>query len=214
MRESFLAPIPAGIHSCDPAQMRIDCPLNHPPRAHAAPPSYSGTILRVRPRRLWLLGFLNWGCTGTCSLTVIAWAVSTLCTPVYQHRMGATACSWTLARGTLFLDCLYWPPGTRSTDFEHQFAGRHFLPGYQRVEPTSCFPNVSNPIIFTNAWLPLWIPFVLTAIPAALLWWRDRLPPHGNCQNCGYNLTGNISGICSECGTPIGDADRRNSPVP
>jgi hypothetical protein len=25
----------------------------------------------------------------------------------------------------------------------------------------------------------------------------------GHCQSCGYNLTGNISGICPECGTPI-----------
>jgi len=27
-----------------------------------------------------------------------------------------------------------------------------------------------------------------------------RYPP-GHCQACGYNLTGNVSGICSECGT-------------
>ncbi len=26
--------------------------------------------------------------------------------------------------------------------------------------------------------------------------------PHGHCQSCGYNLTGNLSGICPECGTP------------
>ena len=23
------------------------------------------------------------------------------------------------------------------------------------------------------------------------------------CTNCGYNLTGNVSGICPECGTPV-----------
>ena len=26
----------------------------------------------------------------------------------------------------------------------------------------------------------------------------------GHCQRCGYNLAGNVSGICPECGTPIG----------
>lgn len=26
-----------------------------------------------------------------------------------------------------------------------------------------------------------------------------RIPP-GHCQKCGYNLTGNISGVCPECG--------------
>ncbi len=30
----------------------------------------------------------------------------------------------------------------------------------------------------------------------------DRPHPPGHCKNCGYNLTGNVSGICPECGTP------------
>lgn len=30
---------------------------------------------------------------------------------------------------------------------------------------------------------------------------RRRIPPHC-CQRCGYNLTGNVSGICPECGSP------------
>lgn len=25
----------------------------------------------------------------------------------------------------------------------------------------------------------------------------------GHCKKCGYNLTGNVSGICSECGTSV-----------
>lgn len=36
--------------------------------------------------------------------------------------------------------------------------------------------------------------------------YRYRLPFDQRgifCQSCGYNLTGNVSGICSECGTPI-----------
>lgn len=27
--------------------------------------------------------------------------------------------------------------------------------------------------------------------------------PPGHCKQCGYNLTGNVSGNCSECGTPL-----------
>jgi len=27
--------------------------------------------------------------------------------------------------------------------------------------------------------------------------------PKGHCRKCGYNLTGNVSGICPECGEPI-----------
>jgi len=49
--------------------------------------------------------------------------------------------------------------------------------------------------------VPLWIPLLLTAFPTAWLWHRDRqrIRP-GCCLRCGYDLTGNLSGVCSECG--------------
>ena len=51
--------------------------------------------------------------------------------------------------------------------------------------------------------LPLWIPFVLIGGTTLLLFWcdRHRIPPCC-CQSCGYNLTGNVSGSCPECGEP------------
>ena len=52
----------------------------------------------------------------------------------------------------------------------------------------------------STVFVPLWMPFVLLALPTAFLWHRDRRPPKGHCQGCGYDLTGNVSGICSECG--------------
>jgi hypothetical protein len=54
--------------------------------------------------------------------------------------------------------------------------------------------------------VPLWIPFVSFAIPTAFLWYLDRRRTQpGNCSICNYNLTGNTSGICPECGTPIAE---------
>jgi hypothetical protein len=51
---------------------------------------------------------------------------------------------------------------------------------------------------------PLWIPFLLAAIPTGFFWWRDRRGiSSGHCQRCGYDLTGNVNGWCPECGTPI-----------
>jgi hypothetical protein len=52
--------------------------------------------------------------------------------------------------------------------------------------------------------LTCWIPLVVVAIPTALLWHRDRRAhPAGHCRTCGYNLTGNVSGRCPECGEVI-----------
>jgi hypothetical protein len=37
---------------------------------------------------------------------------------------------------------------------------------------------------------------------------RRNLFPIGCCQGCGYNLTGNVSGICPECGTQVSEAEK------
>lgn len=59
--------------------------------------------------------------------------------------------------------------------------------------------------VFTEqtALIPLWIAFVLFFVPSLLAWRRSRKPPPSFCQKCGYNLTGNVSGVCPECGTEI-----------
>ncbi len=47
-----------------------------------------------------------------------------------------------------------------------------------------------------------WIwPFM--AALTAMLWLKDRRVRWPYCPSCRYNLTGNVSGICSECGTPV-----------
>ena len=56
----------------------------------------------------------------------------------------------------------------------------------------------------TSVWiitLPLWVPLLAIAIPTAWLWRRDRRHPPGRCRKCGYDLTGNVTGVCSECAT-------------
>ncbi len=52
-------------------------------------------------------------------------------------------------------------------------------------------------------WLPIWAPLLVIAVPTAMLFWRDRrrIAP-GHCRKCDYNLRGNVSGVCPECGTP------------
>ncbi len=58
---------------------------------------------------------------------------------------------------------------------------------------------------------PIWVPFLLLAtyptvafIRGPLRLWRRRNT--GHCLRCGYDLTGNESGVCPECGTEVRDA--------
>jgi hypothetical protein len=58
--------------------------------------------------------------------------------------------------------------------------------------------------------IPLWIPLVLMLAGTALLLWRTRSsPPAGHCQTCGYDLTGNVSGRCPECGVQVHPVSER-----
>lgn len=52
--------------------------------------------------------------------------------------------------------------------------------------------------------LPLEIPLFVAGLVTAFLWWvdRTRFRP-GHCRSCDYDLTGNVSGRCPECGTAI-----------
>jgi hypothetical protein len=48
---------------------------------------------------------------------------------------------------------------------------------------------------------PLWIILVVLTIPVLALGRNPRrLPLPGHCCRCNYDLTGNVSGVCPECG--------------
>ena len=59
----------------------------------------------------------------------------------------------------------------------------------------------------TRTWIM--VPFRALAIAFLILpaiWCiplARRRPRDGTCKTCGYNLTGNTSGVCPECGTPV-----------
>jgi len=57
---------------------------------------------------------------------------------------------------------------------------------------------------YTILVVPLSFLLFLTGSATAWLFHRDRrhIPPN-HCPRCGYNLTGNTTGLCSECGTAI-----------
>lgn len=68
---------------------------------------------------------------------------------------------------------------------------------------------------------PIWLPGIaFAAFPCLLLLKRIRRAKRtraGFCPSCGYNLTGNVTGTCSECGASIRRPDApapEETPVP
>ena len=51
--------------------------------------------------------------------------------------------------------------------------------------------------------IPLWLPLAAIGATTYYAWRRGRRHPPGHCAQCGYNLTGNTSGTCPECGRAV-----------
>lgn len=56
---------------------------------------------------------------------------------------------------------------------------------------------------YTALSIPLWIPTLAAAIAALVLHSQGRVAHRGRCRFCDYDLTGNTSGICPECGGSV-----------
>ena len=52
----------------------------------------------------------------------------------------------------------------------------------------------------TEVVVPLWFGAFSFGLPTIILWFGDRRRAPGLCIKCGYDLRGNASGVCPECG--------------
>ena len=158
------------------------------------------------PTRFRIRHILKWAGVGVCSLILGVWFASSFFVVGYRDYEGiddgieaniwwgfvvggGEVCVWT--RNAYFYPSS-WESGWRIRQEEN------ISPGF--IMPSSCHQATGS----MNLDVPLWLPFLFFALPTCLLVWRDRtcIPP-GHCLSCGYNHTGNVSGICSECGTMI-----------
>ena len=75
-----------------------------------------------------------------------------------------------------------------------------YLAAFRQVTPVPTLDSIILPYVTIAAFTVSGGLFVLSF---AQLWREWRRKPFGHCQKCGYNLTGNTSGVCPECGRSI-----------
>jgi len=157
---------------------------------------------RSRTRRV-----LKWIGTLLCALVCAAFAVSLRYTFVFElrrdlgvaQRAGIIMFRWphpNMPRGgspRLDVITLRTPPLV------------FWMPRYRAPKDHGPLPMVSSMSRYTGGSLsiPHWLILLVLAIPTVMFWQADRPKPEGRCAGCGYDLTGNVSGICPECGTPV-----------
>ena len=136
--------------------------------------------------------YYKWGGLVVSILLAVAWAASLLISVIASYGR---------------LHVAFGSGGFGFSVCEYPLETRFYLPGADSIRwlPTIGpqrwgLPDPSNRSITFAAYFPFWCLFPLAAIPTVILWRRDRKIPPGQCQTCGYDLTGNTTGVCSECG--------------
>ena len=144
-------------------------------------------IERYRPRRA-----LKWAGTVAC-LLILAGFLTTLRWPYIAMNFPRTSVG--LSDGSFYVEWGLMLEPAGSPPFEvYPSQGWVSLSDYALIARWGS----AGPVRFATC--PLWIPFVLLGIPAAILWRLDRRRSTAGACRCGYDLTGNTSGRCPECG--------------
>jgi hypothetical protein len=149
-------------------------------------------IRAVRSRPYTSAGLLRQFSVVLTLALLVLWIASMLV------RVGVREAGWIvlLQRGCVYV---WTQPATADAGW-----GFAWQPSAPRWLPNA-FPGMTaRGSAVWRGWLPLWIPLVLVATPTGFSLWLARRPRGpGRCAGCGYDLTGNQSGHCPECGRRV-----------
>ncbi len=140
----------------------------------------------------------KWAGLGACVVVLALWLVNlwyavSINLPMTRFRLSESSL-WVTGPGQYVEFCY------RDLELVHVARYSHKPKMLPVVEGTLVRPSG-----IIRAWfigIPIWMLFVGIAVPTVLLWRRDKRIPKGHCQNCGYNLRGDVFGRCPECGKP------------
>ena len=151
-------------------------------------PGCGQNIDMARLRRRWRV--VKWAGVALSALILFAWSVSILADLVCLINCGDGSIRLAVVNGCLDFGSWYrdW----------HREVTMHLR---RRTGSMVWQPDAAQYFGSWTVTMPLWIPFLLLVVPTGILFWLDRgrMPAHC-CQGCGYDLTGNTSGACPECG--------------
>jgi hypothetical protein len=154
-------------------------------------------------------------CAISAGLIVVAWAGSGWYFIMWSRNSSFPRCSLTLTRGAIAgrigelpaaalyaIDDGVYGPYRTPEPVTVKGQGWLWVPRYSSM---SAWSDVELPAQVT---LPLWLPTLVFAVPAAWMWRVDvkrrRAVREGCCATCGYSLVGTpAERPCPECGTSV-----------
>ena len=156
--------------------------------------------MRRRGSRFWRA--VMWSGTGACALAAVAWLLSLWFRYSWASTDQRTFLSFALGQmSVLRLDRRPDVP----LQIENGFTFSGWFPQLTREHLGLVLPSAGptfGPV--SGFWcVPVWVVLLALLVPTGIGWIRSRRHPPGRCQGCGYNLTGNESGTCPECGAVV-----------
>ena len=155
--------------------------------------------MRRRAWRFWRV--VKWGGTGACGLTAVAWLLSPWVSYKWASPDQRTFLSFDSGRVTVvrFDRSPAFPRASTARGFTIWEVSQLTRERFGLVLPSR--PGRGSRV---GIWVvPVWIALLALLVPTTIAWIKCRRYPPGGCQRCGYNLTGNVSGTCPECGTAV-----------